>query len=783
MRRFVAYAVIAVLVAAVASPVNAGYLIIRIILEGGGTEPGQSGSGPAMGPGPGGPGIKPGGPGGSGSGPPGRPFGPGGPPTGPGIPGGFGMTGPAPGPGAHSTEDPARCIVVVVPIEENLAKESPFYKRPFNSETNPNWKPKLHTTHGNEKFITNLFTDGTSVQWYENLLQLPAPTKTRVTEVKELHAKWLKSKTEPQVLLTALNAALAAGMGNEAFAYADELLDFAKDKMDGLSPDVSQFVAAYGKMQQDLKAPANKPSKSEYWQRKFNATNVRLQGHYSLIYWDSNDSDVKRRLDGLEENLHAFFVWHATRGIVLPVPDAPLVAVLPRQTNEVFKYARALDAPPRLTADGFYSPENELLILSPDRLDEVGATFSRQTQQIYAQGIARDRLLAGDGPKLSASMSREENTGGGALGLGGSGRPGVTGGVPGPGGFGPGGGDPGPKKDAMKPEEVARMQTIALTDRLAEDAVIIAGISREGSRQLLYVTQQFPKYVSLPEWLSNGAANFFTRPKEPAFITTTEGKHLMHVANATGYGVPNYVLQRYFKDLLDKNDLNPDRAILLKTILTDAYFHGLNNPKEIHDPDPAKSDHKGIAINSGDPTVPPPTGGLPGGLPGGAKPPGIGVGPPMGGSGYGPPGARPTGPPGVGSAMGGPSINVQGKHEEDQNVLARKKRERLSIKAQATAWALYYYLVKAKPAELRIYLNELASMPRDIPLEGASVQAFYRAFNLDGSKESLEKFAQSWLDYMRSTTPAGLDVVLVQPKSSAAPAGPPQPGAGSGPGK
>jgi len=778
MRRFLAYAVIAVLVAAVASPVNAGYLIIRIILEGGAPEAGQSGPGPAVGPGPGGPGIKPGGPGGSGSagGQPGRPFGP------PGIPGAFGSMGPGGpthGPSANAAEDPARCIVVVVPIEEDLAKATPFYKRPFNSETNPNWKPKLHTAHGSEKFITNLFTDGTSVQWYENLLQLPGPKMTRVTEVKDLHSKWLKSKTDPQVLLTALNGALAAGMGNDALAYADELLDFAKDKMDGLSPEVLQFVAAYGKMQQSLKGPASKPGKSEYWQRKFNATNVRLQGHYSLIYWDSNDSDVKRRLDALEENFRAFFIWHATRGIVLTVPEVPLLAVLPRQTNEVFKYARALDAPPRLTADGFYSPEHELLILSPDRLDEVGATFSRQTQQIYAQGIARDKLLAGDGPKLSMSLSKEENTGGGAPGPGG--RPGGSG-LAGPGGLGaPGGGDQGPKKEGMKPEEVARMQTIALVDRLAEDAVIIAGISREGSRQLLYATQQFPKYVFLPEWLSNGAANFFTRPKEPAFITTSEGKHLMHVANATGYGIPNYVLQRYFKDLLDKNDLNPDRAALLRNVLTDAYFHGLNNPKEIHDPDPAKTDHTGIAINSGDAMIPSPTGGLPGG----AKPPGIGAGPPMGGSGFGPPGGLrpPGGPPGGGSAMGGPTINVPGKHEEDQNVIARKKRERLSIKAQATAWALYYYLVKAKPAELRIYLNELASMPRDIPLEGAALQAFYRAFNLDGSKESLERFAQSWLDYIRSTTPAGLDVVLTQPKSSAAPTGPTQPGYGPGPGK
>src|ERR1700722_1043504 len=114
MRRFLAFAVIAVLVVVVASPVNAGYLIIRIILEGGAPEAGHSGQGPGPAMGSGGPGIMPGGPGGPGSsgGQPGRPGRPGGQ-TGPGIPGfgSMGPGGPAHGPSGHSGEDPARCIV------------------------------------------------------------------------------------------------------------------------------------------------------------------------------------------------------------------------------------------------------------------------------------------------------------------------------------------------------------------------------------------------------------------------------------------------------------------------------------------------------------------------------------------------------------------------------------------------------------------------------------------------------------------------------------------------
>ena len=64
----------------------------------------------------------------------------------------------------------------------------------------------------------------------------------------------------------------------------------------------------------------------------------------------------------------------------------------------------------------------------------------------------------------------------------------------------------------------------------------------------------------------------------------------------TGYGGPNYVLQRYFKDFLDKKEFNADRAALLKNVLTDAYFRGLRDPKDATDPDPYKPESKGISV-------------------------------------------------------------------------------------------------------------------------------------------------------------------------------------------
>jgi hypothetical protein len=656
-------------------------------------------------------------------------------------------------------EDPTRCIVVVVPVEEDLSVSSPFYKGPLNHTTNPSWKPKLHLSNRNQKLVTNLFTDGTSVQVYEALLQAPAPKVTRFTQVKEKHAKWLKSKTDSKLLYDALTAALEAGMIDEAVSYADELLAYAQDKKEGLPGEVAVFVRAYGAMQKGIKSPATQPSSAGDWQAKLDAKQLHVGGHYALIHWDATGPEVQRRLSMLEDNFRAFFLWHALRGVELPVPEAPLVAVLPRRGSDVLPLARALDGPTRMPADGFYATERDLLVLSPDRLDDVGLTFASQTKQIYRDGVSRDKLLAGEGPPIHAA------------GLDGK----------------------------KHPEEVARMQTLALVERLADDQTAMGAISREGTRQLLYATGRLPRYVTLPDWLTQGSANFYARPRDPAFVTNAEGKWLVNVATATGYGGPNYTLQRYFRDLVDKQELNPDRAVLLKNVLTDAYFHGLKDPREARDPDPPKVDTSGTALHAGGQPTTPSAGGLGGS---GFQPPqgmsGYGSGttqqrPPTGGgsgypSGYAGSGQRPPTGGGYGSIPGGPPTGLGGglakpgmsggqpplgigalqpgtAEEENQLAQMRKKRDRLSVKAQATSWALYYYLLKNHPNELEKFLVELAALPRDLPLDGDVVVAtFCRAFGLDGSKPSAAKFATEWLDYMRDVPPAGVDIPLVDPK-------------------
>jgi len=753
MRRFLPAAVIALLALAVATPANAGYLIIRVILEGGGSSGsgggfGSSGmSSSAMKPGRGNGGYggsgsssprPPGGFGGSSQGPP-SPAGSGGVPSGPGA---------SSGDSSASQEDPTRSLVVVVPVEEDLNVPHAFYeKKGSNHFTNPIWKPKVHVNHRGQRFSTNLFTDNATVQLYEALIQTPSPRRTRTNEVLDIHSQWAKTKSDSKVLFGALTAALDAGLIDEAVTYADELLAFATDKPGDLPPEVSAFTEAYTGMQKGIKAVPPKPNAAEQWRLRFRAQGVKTQSHYSLLYWDAGESEVARRLAMLEENFKGFYLWHATRGIALPIPDAPLLVVLPKTGGEMIRFARALDAPARLTADGYYSVEHDLLLLSPERLDDVGQTFARQAQQIYQAGIKRDSFLRGEGPHLHIN----ELNGG------------------------------------KKPEEVARMQTLALVDRLVEDAATMTTVSREGSRQLLYHTGRFPRYVELPEWLSHGGSSFFTRPKDPAFIQNADGKWSIAAAMWTGYGGPNYVLQRYFKDLQEKKELHTDHGQLLKNILTDAYFRGLRDPKDAVDPDPIKPDAKPISVaggsHPGGGTRPPPTGGGSsgfGGFSGGT-----------GGNSYGGSGSSSPRPPspgggsmagggfaGGGFAGGGFTGSAQQPPEPQEDpraVQLRKKRDRLSIKAESTAWALYYYLAKARPNELRKFLDEIAAVPRDLPLDGDTVvAAFCRVFSIENTKESLTRFADGWLDYIHTVPQASQDVALIEPQPpSSSSSGPP----------
>ena len=65
-----------------------------------------------------------------------------------------------------------------------------------------------------------------------------------------------------------------------------------------------------------------------------------------------------------------------------------------------------------------------------------------------------------------------------------------------------------------------------------------------------------------PEWTEHGAANLLNKPKGPHYWSDNRGP-FMTVGLASGYGSPNYILVRQFKDFVTKKELNPVAEELL----------------------------------------------------------------------------------------------------------------------------------------------------------------------------------------------------------------------------
>ncbi|MFT3881525.1 MAG: DUF1570 domain-containing protein [Gemmatales bacterium] len=98
---------------------------------------------------------------------------------------------------------------------------------------------------------------------------------------------------------------------------------------------------------------------------------------------------------------------------------------------------------------------------------------------------------------------------------------------------------------------------------------------------------------------------------------------------------------------------------------------------------------------------------------------------------------------------------VSDKVFEKAEKAPKEDRDFLLQKAEAESWALTYYLAKSRLNELKKFYDELAQMPRDLELSPDVLeQAFGRAFDLlDPAGEKLdktkvEKFETDWAAYM-----------------------------------
>jgi len=694
-----------------------GYLIIRVNLDtqGGqpaaGGMPGMGGMQPGSGgmqPGPGG--MRPGGmqPGPGGMRPGGMP-GPGGLPGQGGFqPGGLGGQT-----GQNQQIDPAKSVAVVVPYKYIVARRVP-----------PSWPFVLHGEGGISTF---LYASKGYVQLYP-LDSRVYPNLTNRMEAKRRN--WERARKPAQGGFDLVVEALSYGLVDQAWQYADDtakLVEASKENKEIAVPaTVASFAKAFNEVKGQVAAPVPDTGDAARWQTTLGAHAVDQKHHYALVHWgDSSVSreGVSRRLDSLESNFKAFYLWHALGGVALKAPDRKQVVVLADKASDMPRLRDTLDGKP-IVSDAFYTPTHNLIVLAPERMDDAGRAFSRFVQSKYQVGWNREELLKGKVPNL---------------------------------------------KQGETLASAAEMMTLALVDKTVEEELITSQVTREGSRQLFAASGVISQHLVPPEWTEHGAANLLNKPKGPHYWSDNRGPY-MTVGLASGYGSPNYILVRQYRDFLNKKELNPDAEELLMNTLMDRYFDAARDGKDI-DPSPQQQKQDGVQIGGAGAAGQP--GGAPGfgggfGRPGGGQP---GFGRPGGGF-PGAPGSPgegdPEGGPGFGGGFGQPGFGGFGgnPNQPDPEAEARNLKLKLERKAQVTAWALTFYLAKKKMPALLAYYAELNQMPRDMRLDRTQVlHTFCRVMGLmdtnnptEINKTEFKRFAEDWVGFLRVYSSWGIDL-------------------------
>lgn len=762
---FSAAALATVTASAVAQNVKSGYVVIRVKLGGdGGAAPAGPGQGEGSGPGVPGPGGGPGypGPGGPGNpgpspgGGPGLPGGPGFPGGGPGLPGGPGFPGGGGGGGSGAaTTQTERSVHVLIPFDR-IKYNQKLDENKGQSVNNPAEFTTIHHPYGNSV----LYWNKVNLQ-----VQLLANTVTEETRLKEAFGKWnADTNRKPAILLAYIGDALKAELLPLAEQFSDSLVK-QFEKATDLPADVTAYMKGYNELKAKWNdAAANNPA-ADIWKAKFGSeAYVHTDApHYAVVHF-SGDSlsgqagdTVARAAELLEKNLKSFYLWNLREGFALPLPEKRLVVVVTKNGSQLSKLRAGLDGM-EMGSDSFYSPVHNMVVLSPERTDELGKSFNA-VAATKLDGFDRNELIQGKNPKL--------------------------------------------KKD-QKPEDVAQASTFALVRRAIEDEALRSAISREGSRQLFVTLGILPQHVRMPKWVESGMGSVLQHPKGGGVVELSKDTPGIIVATNTGHGAANaeqlFNFQQYFpakKDGKENKALDP--AAVLTNVLTDKYFGTVDpdRPATLSDILPVRpgggGPMGGPSAPGGGPGVPSAPGGP--GVPGPAAPGGPGAGPgappapprggkdpeiqgPRGGGSAGlpqPPGGGGPGGPGLPGGPGFPGGEGPGFPSGDGSGILDGNvtnplltPSQLDQKAKASAWALTFYLTKnGKLAKLQTYLARLNELPRDLRVDkDVSLKLFCETFGLmkpnsqEIDKSAFATFAKDWMAFMHQQSPTFQTVSL-----------------------
>lgn len=428
-------------------------------------------------------------------------------------------------PPAAASADHSHSVAAVVPysyIERRLI----HLDKPPSRDTNPvaiGVKHKYGMVFPAE--------DKTQIQFFF------VPNLSHEKNLKDTYEKW-SLKRSYDGIHDIIATALMLGQVDEAFKYCEEYLKMPA-LMDRLpkTPQFEAFASAFKGLPEKLfHTPETKDGKlppnpeAAKWKGRVSGAGIAESKFYSVVYFDNNQaSDAARKAQLLDNNLKAFYLWHALNGVALPVPKMKLLALISDSNSRVNDYREALDGRP-IVSDAFYSPSHNLLMLAPERMDQNGNSFMNMMKAKYT-GWSRDELVAN---KMTIQ--------------------------------------PGKAVDAM------RMQMLAVADKFITEEAENAAISREGCRQLMATTGMLPQNIRIPFWLENGLGLFYQRAKGPLYIRKQDGVKMV-VGLATGYGTPNFEQHRAFEEFQPILARKPTQSLI--NVISGAYYAGAAAGRDI----------------------------------------------------------------------------------------------------------------------------------------------------------------------------------------------------------
>lgn len=222
------------------------------------------------------------------------------------------------------------------------------------------------------------------------------------------------------------------------------------------------------------------------------------KGHFVIFHAPREDAVAETKLTRMEQAYNGIMYWFALQGRALTVPARQMVCVLVDKPDRFKEIRKMFDDAP-LNSDGFFSPQDNITVLSSSRVDSGYEKFFEMAKNaetaLNAYHLDFKKLLTErpDRPVINA------------------------------------------RDDRSKVSDVVTGQIFAIAAKAAVDEGDVNTATYEAFQQVVSASGLMPRSVQLPRSVKEGLASFFSTPKSsgehnlPALWSGIGGEHWLHL--------------------------------------------------------------------------------------------------------------------------------------------------------------------------------------------------------------------------------------------------------------